>query len=215
MNKKGLTLIEILVSMGILVMLVAILYSVFSLALRGWKKSDNMLENSAQARTILERMSREISSAVVKPSAGIQCRGYNTGSGIKSNSIADEFFFIAPLKQDNKDGSDLCEVGYWLDNTNALRRHYKIDERGAGSSELDFNFSTGTSNTFAEEITDLQFEYYSGSDLVNPVMAWDSQTDGVPAKIKITITVETGKGSAVTNPDFLSRSYSVIVSLPQ
>ncbi|MCP4649189.1 MAG: prepilin-type N-terminal cleavage/methylation domain-containing protein [PVC group bacterium] len=216
LKNRGLTLIELLVSMSILVMLVVILQSVFSVALRAWAKSDNILQNSAKARRILERMTREISSAtIISGDADFHCEGYDTGSGIQgASSSADEFYFIAALNKDNGEPnkSDLCEVGYWLDD-DVLRRFYVTDGRTSGSpATFDFIFTTGVSNELEEQITDLQFEYYSGT---TPVYTWDSRTDDIPAKIKITITVDTGKGNQTTNPDYISKAYSTVISLPQ
>ena len=215
-NRKGITLIEIMVSMGILVLIVAIVQVVFSVALRSWRKSDNLLQNAAIARTVLEQISREISSAVVEPGAGINLFGYNNPSGMRTNSVADEIYFIASVKLNNNEGTDLCEVGYWLDNINSLRRFYVVDKRGSGNAEINFDFSTGASYEFAENVTDLQIEYFDKSNLNSSVLSWDSSIKAEPpAMIKITITVATGKGTSATNPDFITSDYSTVVYLPQ
>ncbi|MBI4846184.1 MAG: type II secretion system protein [Candidatus Omnitrophica bacterium] len=223
---RGFTLIELLVTMGILALLVVILNSVFTVSLRGWRKSDNLMCAAATARIVLERMSREISSAIVKSSDSFYyCVGFDatSPSGWKTDSIGDEFFFIAKLKPDNSDGSDLCEAGYWLDGRataesrdDVLRRFYVTNSSGTVS--FDYNFSTpaGKSNSdeFSESITGLRFDFYDKNN--NVFSSWDSRVKaGPPAKIKITITVEEGKGSAVSNPDFISKDFSTFISFPQ
>lgn len=215
-SKKGITLIEILVSMGILVMIVTMVHAVFSAALRGWKKSDNILTNAAIARNVLEQMSREIQSAMVEPGAGINFYGYDNPSGLRTNSVADEIYFIAPVKANNTKGTDLCEVGYWLDNNNSLRRFYVVDKRAIGNSEIDFSFSTGASYELAEYVTGLQIEYFDKSNLNAVVTSWDSSTKGYPpAMVKVTITVQTGKGTLITNPDIIKQDYSTTINIPQ
>ena len=66
-KRKAVTLIELLVTMGILVLIVSILYSVFNVSLKAWRKSDNMMQVTSISRAVLEKMSREISSMTVKP----------------------------------------------------------------------------------------------------------------------------------------------------
>ncbi len=227
----GVTLIELLVTMGILVLLVGILYSVFNVSLRGWQKSDNMLQVTAAARVALERMSKEIASACIKPgSNSYYCVGFDKSSvsGWRTASIGDEFYFIAPLKKDYDKGSDLCEVGYWLDgqgtddaSDDILRRFYVLDDRKKDPSgpEFDFKFATGKNDEFVLNVTNLEFEFFDAGDPV-PKDTWDSRPPPIgvgeaPAKIKIKITVQIGKGTETTNPDFVSKDFSTVVSLPQ
>jgi len=226
----GLTLIELLITMGILVLIVGILYTVFNITLRGWQKSDNMLQVTAAARVALDQMCKEIASANIRAGSNqYYCVGFdkNSGSGWRTDSIGDEFYFIAPLKPNNPDtqgASDLCEVGYWLDGQgtadttdDTLRRFYVTDDRKKEPSdpEFDFNFATGKNDEFVLNITKLEFEFFEAGD-PNPRDNWDSRTaGGPPAKIKINITVAFGKGDSSTNPEFISKDFSTIVSLPQ
>ncbi|MBU1087622.1 MAG: prepilin-type N-terminal cleavage/methylation domain-containing protein [Candidatus Omnitrophica bacterium] len=219
--KKGVTLIELLVAMGILALLVTILYSVFSVSLRAWKKADNIFKATTIARVVLDRISREISSALIKDN-NFYCLGFDSTapSGWRTNSIGDEFYFIAPTNP-GKETSDLAELGYWLDgegtaaaNDDVLRRFYVLDDRNdVSSSDFDFNFSTGSANAsdpFSENITDLQFTFFDTSN--NPANSWDSHTDGVPSKIEILITVRIGQGTQATNPEFYQNSYTTTIS---
>ncbi|MFH1094270.1 MAG: type II secretion system protein [Candidatus Omnitrophota bacterium] len=230
LKRSAVTLIELLVTMGILVLLVTILYSVFNVTLRGWQKSDNLLQVTTAARVALDQMSKEIASSIIKAgSNSYYCLGFDksSGSGWRTDSIGDEFYFIAPLKPGNTDGgSDLCEVGYWLDgqgtadtNDDSLRRFYVTDTRDQAGSLFDFNFSSpsGKSNSdeFVFNVIGLEFEFYKAGD-PTPQNTWDSTTEGgPPAKIKIRITVAFGKGNSSTNPEFASKIFSTVVSLPQ
>ncbi|MCG2711308.1 MAG: type II secretion system GspH family protein [Candidatus Omnitrophica bacterium] len=225
----GVTLIELLVTMGILVLLVTILYAVFNVSLRGWQKADNMLQVTTAARVALGQMSKEIASAMIKTgSNSYYCVGFDKedGSGWRTDSIGDEFYFIAPLKPANiEGGSDLCEVGYWLDgkgtsdtSDDTLTRFYVTDRRDEAGSLFDFNFSTpsgrSNSNEFVFNVTGLEFDFFdTNGDLFDN---WDSRTaGGAPAKIKIRITVALGKGTSSTNPEFIRKEFSTVVSLPQ
>ncbi|MCK4993844.1 MAG: type II secretion system protein [Candidatus Omnitrophica bacterium] len=226
---SGVTLIELIVALGILVLIVSILYSVFNVSLRGWQKADNLLQVTTVARVALDQMSKEIASARIKSgSNSYYCLGFDksAGSGWRTDSIGDEFYFIAPLKPGNiAGGSDLCEVGYWLDGNgtadisdDCLRRFYATDTRDNPGSLFDFDFSTpsGKSNSdeFVFNVTNLEFDYFDVNN--NLFNIWDSRVTGSPpTKIKISISVAFGKGTASTNPDFISKEFSTVVSLPQ
>ncbi len=228
-KRNGLTLIELLVTMSILALLILILYSVFNISLRGWKKSDSVLEASTIARVVIERMSREISGAIIDGGNNFYCLGFDQAapSTWHADNQADEFYFIAPINPGDSEYSDLCEVGYWLgldnDGKKVLKRFYAVDDRKEhpANPNFDFDFSTpaGNNDEFSQNISNLEFEFFdkTGASLVPPV---DSRPPplgkgSAPAKIKVTITVEVGKGSKDTNPDFLSKSFSFFVSLLQ
>jgi prepilin-type N-terminal cleavage/methylation domain-containing protein len=219
-TRKGVTLIELLVAMSILALLVVILQSVFAVSLRGWKKSDNLLQVTATARIVLERMSREISSAIVKPGNSFYCIGFDQASpsGWRTGNKGDEFYFIAPLNTGYADGSDLCEAGYWAgadeEGMPVLKRFYVTDDRkvDSASPKFDFNLKTGSNHEFASNIADVQFDFFDSSNI--PHASWDSRiSGGPPAKIKIIITVVSGKGTPATNPDCISKKFSTVVSL--
>lgn len=221
-NYRGLTLIEILVAMGILAGVVLILYSVFNISLRGWRKADNVLQAATIARVVFERISREVSAAIVDGGNNFHCRGFDklASSGWRTASSGDEFYFIAGVNPDYSNGSDLCEVGYWLgqdsDGITVLKRFYVTDDRkvDAADPDFDFNFATGNSYEFARDISDLEFDFYDSNG--NLFTSWDSRSgNGPPAKVKVTITIKAGKGSESTNPDFVSQKFSTFIALPR
>jgi len=219
-SRRGVTLIELLVAMGILALLVVILYSVFSVSLRAWKKADNIFKSTAIARIVLDRMSREISSAIIKDDNSYYLLGIDSSNigAKKTDSIGDEIYFIAALNPGINAKSDLCEVGFWLDgqatgdsSDDVLRRFYAADGRKTSTGFFDFNFATGTSHELSGNITDLQFTFYdsAGGDF----NSWNSKTDGVPSKIEVFITVQMGMGTQATNTEYYTNSYTTTISL--
>lgn len=218
LGKRAVTLIEILVSLGILTIIAASLYSVFTISLRGWKKSNNILEASTIARVALDRMTREMKNAIIKTDNTFYCKGYDSPSGLRSNSKAHEFYFIAALDPVDSNGeSDLCEVGYWVSDQGTAETSddslYRLCARQGASTSFDFDFSTALGSTireFVTNVTDLQFVYYDS--LGNSSNIWDSRVNGIPSRIDITISVEVGKGGSSTNPDFVKKSYTTSVS---
>lgn len=236
---KAVTLIELLVTMGILVLLVSILYSVFNVSLKAWRKSDNMMQVTSVSRMVLEKMSKEISSMMVRPGNQFKCMGFNGPSTYRPNSQGDEFYFIAPVNpgnnpigfsppissSDQDNMSDLCEVGYWLgldsNGKKTLMNFIVPDDRAidSGSPEFDFDFSTEddvvqSNYELAGNVTNLEFEFYKKGD-TTAYETWDSTTEGgPPSKIKIIIEVAIGKGTESTNPDLVKKEFTTIVSLP-
>lgn len=182
--------------MAILAIFITSLFTVFKNSIDVWKKSESRLAVYQNARAILDTMSREIQMAMFNPAVGIHAKGYKAGSGIKPDSIGDEFYFIAPLnpgeeeEEDNK--SDLCEVGYWLDGTNnVLKKFYVTDDRIEDPTEPEFDYDfttpTGKSNSYdlGLNVTDLKFTFHyrdsSGNwqETTDTDATWDSSTDSV------------------------------------
>ncbi len=97
-----------------------------------------------------------------------------------------------------------------------LKRFYVKDDRriDAASPEFDFNFDSGKNDEFATNVTGLRFIAYDKNGNEDTNSSWDTRNHGnqLPAKLKIIITVEAGKGSAATNPDYVSREFSSTVT---
>jgi len=134
-NKKGFTLVEIIITMAILALFMTSLVTVFRNSLNAWKKSEARLAVYQNARLVLEQISREVAYAVSDEACGIMFLGLEEGSG--KNSSKDELYFVSPLE--NSGRWDLCAVGYWLDEEdNELLRYYRVDTDD-DPLELDFD----------------------------------------------------------------------------
>lgn len=241
-TKKGFTLVEVIIVMAILSIFITSLFTVFKNSIDACKKSETRLEIYQNARAVLDTMSREIPMAMFDPAAGIHVKGYEAGSGIKPDSTGDEFYFIAPLnpgEEDNK--SDLCEAGYWLDETNnVLKKFYVTDDRIEDPSdpEFDYDFTTptGKSNSYnlGLNVMDLNFTFHyrdSGGNWQETADAtWDSAAnsvgnydvndnaknpDGLPNAVGIEITI---KDPNVKDEDVEPKdeyTFSTLVYMPQ
>lgn len=162
---RAFTLLELLASMAILTVIVALLFSGFSQANRAWLQSENRVETFVQARAALDFISKELSQAMATTNISF------LGS---ANSVA----FIAPVSTDPTELVDIEEVVYLL-NGHKLERQVSafID----GPTWWDFytspqNWPTTTSliATVAENIVSLQLDYV-GTDGVFRVF-WNSTT---------------------------------------
>ncbi|MCQ9208004.1 MAG: GspJ family type II secretion system protein [Omnitrophica bacterium] len=173
--KKAFTLIEILVAMAILVIVIVSSLAIFRAAANSWRKGEIRAQRYQQARFILERMSREISSIFPASLAGPYCLG-----------TAEKFYFITSVSDAQ---ASLIEVGYWLDqDSKELMRSYQ----GAP----DYDFSTFEKvETLSENILGLGFQYSTGALWQE---SWDSrlgraQSGILPKAVKIEFVIEDEK----------------------
>jgi len=203
-DKKGVTLVEILIATFILAISSVSIYTIFRTATTVYSKAQRQLEMIQNARIILEQMTRELQGAVFNQNTGIALRGYETGSGIKSGSTKDEIHFVVAVP--NSGRWDLCEAGYWLRGANnTLMRCFEVNP--------DFNFANNTSSELGYNITDLQFFYYYRDNALNwvrtPNANWNSNQDivsnydangiqrnpdGLPDMVEVRLTVRDDLG---------------------
>ena len=104
-NRKsggGFTLIELMVSMGILGLIMVMLFSIFEQINKAWLQGENRVETFTQGRAILDLMSRELSQAIAT-------------TNIQFSGTPQSVFFVAPLNTNPTNQADLCEVGYVFD----------------------------------------------------------------------------------------------------
>lgn len=170
-KSAGLTLVEILITTVIFSILVAGLFTVFKGSLDSWHKAETVLDIYNNARITLDLLEREVSSAFLYQGGTstdywTKFLGTTSGSQIKTDSAADEIFFVAPV--DNNPGKqDLCEVGYWLRNDNCLMRHYEYFDGSVMPVVYDFteradgSADTGAADSVvARNVTGFQVTYY-------------------------------------------------------
>ena len=219
-KSTGVTLIEMLVSIVIVAIIVASVYTAFDCGKNAWQVGDQILQKYQNARGALDIMSRDISQAFINHAGTIYCLGIDGETSwtdrIKTNAKidSDQFFFVAPVAATTS-ATDLYRVGYWLKDGGILERVYEgpnelfdsLDNDGDGTTdEFDeaYQFYSGTtSSSLISKVTDLDFEYYYGSgwttdgdwDSTKDNYGSDSKNDGLPKGVKITITVEDDKGA--------------------
>ena len=237
-NTSGLTLVEILVVAVIFSILVTSLFTVFRGGLDSWRKAETILDMYQNARFALDMMEREISTAYlyqgsVNTAYWTKLEGYLTGAGLKTDSIANEIFFVAPIAG-NPGKQDLCEIGYWLRNDNRLMRHFEYFDGSVipvvydFSKKADGSADTGASDTaVASNVTALTFTYYysdtAGAAPAATTTSWNSGLDvltgatenydasgnklvpdGLPDAVSISITIQNRDGSqSKTFTDFI------------
>jgi prepilin-type N-terminal cleavage/methylation domain-containing protein len=101
----GFTLTELLTSMAILGVMMAVLFSIFDQIQKAWLSGENRVETFTQARAALDYMSRELSEAIA--------------TNIIFYAPDDKhLYFVAPVNTNPQNQSDLCEIGYEFERQN-------------------------------------------------------------------------------------------------
>lgn len=170
----GFTLVEMLVSMAIFVIIMGMVYTIFSGTMNYWKRGYDLTSRQQASRTLISRMTNNISSLFLDTSRNIYCFGSQ-----------EKFSFISTSVKSPE--GDLAEMSYeFLASDNTIVFSYQ--------GKADFNFDTyDSSSIIAIKILELDFSYLDrgGSWLES----WDSRAGGPqegisPKAIKISFAIE-------------------------
>jgi prepilin-type N-terminal cleavage/methylation domain-containing protein len=188
----GFTLIELMSALAIFSILTLSLYIVFDRANKIWRHGEISTEHHENARTALDMMAREITSAIIATGGPTSFANpiyrpylWSVYGNAAPDYDRDEIYFIF-----NR-GNALYEVGYYIDEKdpstdedNVLKRAYSSE------TNTDFDISdigefSSTPEDVAFKITDLNFKfiYKSGpntytvveDELESPNRAWDTR----------------------------------------
>ena len=163
---RGLTLVELLVAMGILVTVSAATALIFRGITRAWRTGQLRTERYQQARLLFDLFGRELSSSVANakyPLVGVKSA---EGGALRRASAGDELFFVGTLPG----RTGLVERGYWLTAAGELMCH---DEEPA-----DGDYATGESELCGRDITQFTTAYFDGTEWVD---RWDGREEGEQA----------------------------------
>ncbi|TPW07122.1 MAG: hypothetical protein FD129_2601, partial [bacterium] len=159
MKRPGLTLVELLIAISILVTITASTMLVFQGITRAWRSGQLRTERYQQARLLFDLFSRELPSCVanarypfVGPAAG--------EASLKEDSRQAEVFFVGALPG----RSGLVERGYWVNADGQLMCH---DEEPA-----DGDYATGADELCGSDVTGFEAAYHDGAGWL---AAWDGR----------------------------------------
>ncbi len=184
----GFTLLEVMISVGILAVILTIVYNAFNTSMKALTAMETRGDAYAQARIVLNRMSEEIGSIYLsetKPNTGTGLLGEDEDEGdLPFDSL--HFTSLSHVRwvKDSKE-SELCEIGYYLEKDEEAgesllfrREDWNVDgtlEEGGRPLEL------------AEGVDGLNFRYYDGDEWVDD---WDSRIKGVlPKAIEVVLVM--------------------------
>jgi prepilin-type N-terminal cleavage/methylation domain-containing protein len=186
-NRKGFTLMELMVAMAITVIIVTVLVSITSIAIDTWNRSRSELRAARQAKSMVDTMARDFEAMVTRsggkdPVSGkpfewfvAESSGSNSASSgpLPSTNATDLVFFTAATDRykgniggDDDLGGDVSGVGYqlfWRD---------PIDQNGTVFKTFVLNRKLVDPKEAFDKLlgkTDLATEFGKISDIENPL----------------------------------------------
>lgn len=175
-GEKGVTLLELMVALVLTALVGMAVFRVFKTNMDSWQKGEARTQRYQNARIALNRMSKEIRSAILLSTAN------NPGKDLRFLGTSSTLNFLTASHPPTRGAYentyepvelvfDVCEIGYSVDTTN--KKLYRRKHRtNIPDTQVD---GGGSSDVLALHVTELAFSYYDGSDWQT---SWDSSTDG-------------------------------------
>lgn len=203
---RGMTLLEVLVSLAILAMISLLIYGAFDSMSRG-KKGENMrAERARQGRSALLRMTRELSEAFLSlhnpPSLAMLTRVtvFTAQNSTPFDRIDFAAFAHKRMLRDARE-SDQAEVGYFASEDPDVPGKMDLARREQTPIDMD-PLRGGVVNVLAENIEAFDIRY------LDPLTGtwgetWDStqtfaQFNRLPLELRITLTMKGLPGNDAT-----------------
>lgn len=214
-NVEGFTLLEVLVSMAILVIIVAALYSAYTTNVEAIQIARQNGEIHQVARIVLERMTKDLQSALLQGS--VPSQNVKLGMLGESREIggrrADriDFTTVTHLSRTERGpASDLCEVGYLADEDPEVQTLVLL-RRDDFSVDEDFS-QGGSLQEIARNVTEFRVVYLDSqgeeTDKWNTLEAAAGTGLPVLVRIRLVLRDELGRehvfGTAV-HPELAER----------
>ena len=203
-HARGVTLLEVMVSVGILALVGSLIYGAFDGMAKARTSIANINERYHQGRQALSRMSRELESAFVSKHMPLQIASAvrQTAFVGKKSRPADRIDFTAfahrRLGRDVHE-SDQCEVGFF--GANDPERSGKVDLVRREQRTIDLEPTKGgVVQVMVDDIESFELKYLDpGTSQWTDT--WDStqlvgQLGRLPAQVKLTILLKGGNYSA-------------------
>ena len=177
-GRAGLTLVELLVAMTILVIVTTSTALIMRGVTQAWRTGQLRTERYQQARLVFDLCSREIASSVASPRYPLIGTDPAAGARVRPAGILGELFFVGTLPG----RAGLVERGYWVTADGTLMCH---DDEPA-----DGDYSTGESEVCGRDVTQFSLSFFDGTAWVP---SWDgraaSPAGALPKAIHVVLAI--------------------------
>ncbi len=180
-TNNGFTLIEVLIASTIIGIVVFIIYSTFNSISQSIEKNRVRIEMYQEAKAILNRMQKEISSAFnSRINVDIRFKGEDGMQGENNNDALSFVCTLNPLKSEAKE-SDLMKIGYYI-KFGESTKYGTLIHRSSGTIDEKID-EGGYEQILSSNIKDLNFTYYDGNEWKK---SWDTNEKGkLPQLVEI------------------------------
>ena len=200
---KGLTLLEILVSITILGIIMAAIYAAYTSNVEAIQIGRQSAQVSQTARIVLDRMSKDLESAFIgahlpekRPELGMIAE-----DGEIDEKPVDTLDFTTLTHLTVREGglqTDLCEIGYYLEEDQE-DGGFILYRRDDGIVDDDFT-SGGETHELARMVTglDITFQDSQGEEFDNWNTLEGEGKDTLPSLVRIRLTLKDQLGKEQT-----------------
>lgn len=198
-SKNGFTLIEVMLSLFITAIVIAILSIVFNTGLRAFRQGRDILDITKRAQLAMGVITRELSNAMVFQNAPLQ--------GAWSEDKGYSIYFMAPV--DNTSNYELCEVGYYLNTAGQLIKYFltKTSNSFSFPNSVVYNPAIGGTDTLCDNVIAFELHYFNGT-------TWSSTwttADKLPQLVEVKLEIQ---GKYPTNAPAQKEEFVTRVCLP-
>jgi general secretion pathway protein J len=205
MRRRGFTLIEVLVAVGILAMVTTLTWSSFKQTFKTKSAVESQAIRYRTVRLALEKMARDLSMAYISQNEDTSQPERRTLFVGKRHTGADEirfsYFGHQRLYQDANE-CDTAQVMYFSARDREDNRKMNLIRRETRRLQyLKPEDSPGESDIICDDIVSLKLDYWDARDkqwreewVTN---AADGQPDRLPSRVRITLTARDERGREV------------------
>ncbi len=191
---SGFTLLEVLIAVAIMSGIVTVIYASFSTASRNVAQAEARRDAADLARTLLTKLSNDISNAYYYPSMK-ETFFYGKKSGAEQDEPRFDTIALTTLtnwRKPNSKESDLWEVGYRFEETPEKKGAVLIRKEKREFSSDNTPLEGGVDYALTERIKSLRLRYYNGSTWTDD---WDNTSQRsllLPKAVEITLALDDG-----------------------
>ena len=193
-GERGFTLLELILSIGILSIVLVTIYATLSMGSRTWEKGERDIERIQRERVVMNLLNREIKSAFpykVTPSELDDHKEFYAFDG-KKDSIS--FVSGVPLRGER---GGLSWLNFWVEEDLGLVVIERDALRADIFEERD-SLDKDDMEVLDPRVTEIQFEYYQresgkteGEGEGEWEEKWDAEKEGtLPHAVKVMLTIE-------------------------
>ncbi len=213
-RQRGMTLLEVLVSLGIMAMISLLIYGAFDSISRGRRGESLRADRARQGRDAVERIARELQGAFLSlhqplmPALQTRMTAFIASNGANYDRVDFTSFAHRRVERDVKE-SDQAEIGYFVVPDPDVDG--KMDLVRREQAPIDFDPKRGgVVNLLAEDVESFDLKYLD--PLTGQwVESWDStqlaqQLNRLPVEVRIELRLKSVKNT----PEFKYTTKAII-----
>ncbi|HXR37053.1 MAG TPA: type II secretion system protein GspJ [Candidatus Binataceae bacterium] len=207
LKQAGFTLMELMLSIGLLALIMIILFSSFHAVAASKLQAEARLQSDQEARTLIFMMSRELRGAVFTPL--IPSHVLLVGQAVKQGGMPMDSITFATLDPGHRralDGFSAEEVVSFSAVPNPQHRGWFMLTRSERSGLIQTaNPPSPPPTILATSVISLHFRYFNGFQWLE---SWDSTSSPAGQALPQAVSIELEMGSG-KRPTYLSTTISI------